>query len=133
MDIQRAVAAYLKLRDMIDETKDRHKQELKELTTKQAKVGEYLDRALTKVGVENVKTDMGTAFKATKDSVKVANKAEFSQFIVDRIKEDGIDALYLLTLSAAKNAIKDYMEEHEDELPPGIEYRTWHEIQVRRS
>ena len=132
-NIDKAIAAYVKLRDKIEAMEKQHKAAKKELVDKQLKLAALIEKVMDSIGTESVKSEHGTAFKAKKDSVKVANKADFSEFIVQEIERDGVDALYLLTLSAAKNAVKDYMAEHEDELPPGIKYETWQEVQVRRS
>jgi chromosome condensin MukBEF complex kleisin-like MukF subunit len=133
MDINKVVAGYIKLRDKIDELKKDHKAQLKELTDKQDKLAAFLEKRLTEIGVDNVKVDAGTVFRATKDSVTVANKAEFGQFILDQIEDHGLDALYMMTMAASKTAVKDYMADNEDEPPPGISYTTKQEIQIRRA
>lgn len=133
MDINKANAAYLKLRDIIDAKKKEHKAEIKVLEEKQDKILKWLHKELDATGQESARTVAGTAFKATKDSVRIGNKTEFTDFLMQEIEEKGADALYLLTLSANKNSMKEYMEEHEGELPPGINYEKWIEVQVRKS
>jgi hypothetical protein len=131
VDINKATAGYLKLRTIIAEKEKAHKAEIAELKEKQTKIQNWLQAKFEEIGFDNVKTDHGTAFKATKDSIRVSNKAEFMQFIVDQVKESGVDGLYLMSVTANKTATKEYMEDHEDMLPPGVKYDSWTEIQVR--
>ena len=131
--VDRAISAYVHLRDEIETIKKRHKEELKALNEKQEKLSGYLGKILEQSGVKSMKSDAGTVFQATKDSVRVADKALFSDFVVEQIQQDGVDALGILTLSANKNAIKAYMEDNKDSLPPGVTYERWHEIQIRRA
>lgn len=133
MDLKKAVKAYILLRSKVDERKKEHKAELKELTDKQAKIANLIQKQLDELGVDNIKTEDGTAFKAKKDSVTVKNKADFMEFVVNQVKESGADGLYMMSITANKNAVKEYMEEHEDELPPGVKYEAWTEVQVRKS
>lgn len=131
MDINKAVSAYLQIRRKIDLLEKDHKAKVKELKDAQDKLQKWLGKQFDTLGVDNVKTDLGTAFRASKDSVRVGNKAEFLEFIVKQVQENGVDGLYLMSATAAKNAVKDWMEEHDDELPPGIKYDSWTEVQVR--
>ena len=131
MDLDKAVESYIDLRDRIAALDRTHKAKVKGIKDVQLKLQAFIQKKLEEVGAENIKTEHGTAFKATKDSVRVTNKAEFMQFITQRVEEAGVDGLYMLTVSASKNAVKEYMEDHEDDLPPGIKYEQWQEIQVR--
>lgn len=131
-DVKRAVKVFLALRDKMDALKKAHKEELKELKEKQTQLGMYIQKAMDEQGVESMKTEGGTAYKTKKDSVTVQTKAEFMQFILDRIEEEGVDGLYYLTSAASKNAIKEWMDEHNDTPPPGIKYDQFYEVQVRR-
>ena len=131
-DVKKAVRVFLALRDRIDALKKAHKEEVKELKAKQEQLGKYLQTAMDELGVDSMKTEGGTAYKTKKDSVTVQTKAEFLCFILERIEEEGVDGLYYLTGAASKNAIKEWMDEHDGGLPPGIKYDQFYEVQVRR-
>lgn len=131
MDLNKAVASFIGLRDKIAALEKDHKAKLKQIKDIQAKLQTFIQGELDKVGADNVKTPSGTAFKAKKDSVRVVNKAEFMDFIKSQVDDNGVDGLYMLTISASKNAVKEFMDDHEDELPPGIKYEQWQEVQIR--
>jgi len=77
-------------------------------------------------GVTSFATPHGTAFKTTKDWIKVSNWDVVLDFIIDG------DLKHLLPQSVKKAAVKEYMEENEGKLPPGLEYGEQVEIGVRR-
>lgn len=131
MDINKAVSSYLRLRMKIAELEKAHKAEIAELKEVQKKLQHWLQGKFDEMGVDNVKTEHGTAFKATKDSIRVSNKSEFMQYVVSQVEERGVDGLYLMSVTANKTATKEYMEEHDDELPPGVKYDAWTEVQIR--
>jgi predicted GTPase len=132
-DIDKVLKAYIVLRDKLDTIKKRQKEELADLEEKQAKLLAFLQKKLEEFGSDSLKVNgVGTVFKAKKSSIKIADKKEFSAWLMQQIEAQGADALGILTLSANKTSVLDYMDEHEDALPPGISYTTWIEAQVRR-
>lgn len=132
MDVKRAIAGYLMLREKIDELEMAHKATVKELKEKQTKIANLVKKHFDETGEDSTKvTGVGTAFKAKKDSVRIDNKAEFTDFLMKQIEEHGVDGLYFATVSASKNAVKEYMADTDGELPPGVKYDAWVEVQFR--
>jgi len=77
-------------------------------------------------GIESLRTDAGTAFRATKDFISVENWNE----VLEYVKESGDLAIF--NKSVSKAVIKEYMGDHDGMTPPGLVYGTSTEIQVRR-
>jgi hypothetical protein len=132
-EIPKVINAYIVLRDKIAEETARSKAVLAELAKKQLVLEGYLDRQLTELGVQNIKTEYGTVFKYSKDTVSVQNRADFLDFVLAQIAEHGADGLGFMTVAANKEMVKQFMQENEDSLPPGIKYDQWKAVKVERA
>ena len=124
-DLDRAVEAYVRLRDELDGHRKTFKDQEKAYKEKLDQLADFIGRELTD-GVESIKTSHGTAFWATKDFVSVQDAEAFFNFILET------GDTQLLNKSANKTAAKEYMDEHNGIAPPGLEYSTSREIQIRR-
>lgn len=119
------VALYIQLRDRraqrkgaydIDDAGDKQKQE---------KIEALLLHRFQLSGIESVKTAMGTAYKSTRTSATVADWDMFFDFV-----KEG-EAWELIEHRASKEAVVQYKAAN-DELPPGINWRSEVVINVRR-
>ena len=66
-------------------------------------------------GVESIKTEFGTAYKSQVMAVKMADRDAFLDFVINTNSQQ------FLTSAVAKEAVKEYMEEHNSALPPGLD------------
>ena len=89
-------------------------------------IGERIHQLAEEQGVNSFATEYGTAFKKSKDWVKVSNWDAALDFILAN------DLQHMLTRSVKKDAAKEFMAENNNSLPPGLEYGKLVEIAVRR-
>ena len=74
---------------------------------------------------DNTKTESGTAYKSRILDVKVIGRQEFLDFCLSGNTD-------MLQVGATKDAVKEYIAEHE-RTPPGLETSTTIRINIRRS
>jgi len=124
--IDTLVAAYVNLRNDLNA----HRKIFKDYETASKR---QMDMVATKIlekanasGVDSFKTEQGTAFKATKDFVTVTDWEKAVKFIIKH------DLTQMFNKAVNKAAIKEYMAENENKLPPGVTYNQKVEIQVRK-
>jgi len=95
---------------------------------------------------ESIKTDAGTAYRSTLLNVSVSpeglpyaregqehpsvGREALLDFALDSWDDIGND---LLLISAQKDAVKKYMEDHEGKPPPGVKVGWYTRINIRRS
>lgn len=120
------VKAYVAIRDDLkkqqkafDEIKAGHKQ-------KMALLEDEMKKICDKVGVKSLPTAYGTASLVSKDFVKVTDWGRALEYIKSN------DLWHLLTKKVSKVEVKDFMESHDNVVPPGLEYGATQEISVRR-
>jgi len=124
MELDKAIEKYIEKRDELDAKRKEFKEFEKHFKGKLDELAMYIGSVMG--DVESVKTKHGTAFRATKDFASVQDSEKFFGYIL----ESG--DINLLNKAANKTGVKEYMEEHEGITPPGIEYGTKIEIQIRR-
>lgn len=126
MDIDKIVGAYIKMRDDLDAERKKFKELEKDRKAQMAKVEDHILKLCYDQGVESFATKHGTAFKKKKDFISVKNWDAALDFILTN------DLRHMLTKSVAKAAAKEFMEENNNQLPPGLEYGAVTEIGIRR-
>lgn len=126
MKIEELVEKYVALRDRKAGMKAKYDAEV-------AKVDDVMDRveaALLKhfdtVGVESVSTKSGTAYKSTRNSATVADWDSFLGFVKQQ------DAWNFLEHRCSKAAVEEFRAANDD-LPPGVNYRSEVVVNIRRS
>ena len=91
-----------------------------------------LKAEMQKLGIENVKTAVGTAYTTTTESVTVADQEVFFNYVKDN------EAWELMEKRASKSAVLAVMGERDesgsrpDAPPPGISFYAVKSINVRR-
>jgi len=127
IEVGRLIKAYVSCRDALNDRRrdfkvieDKYKSDMEVFANK-------LMELAKEMGVDSFKSEYGTAFKKVTDYVSVADWDLFSKFVIDN------DMTQMLPKNANKTAVKEYMTENNNQLPPGIEYGSKVEMQVRRS
>lgn len=126
MKLNEVVEKYILIRDRRSARKkefdaaDAHDKEL------QAKIESKLLQVFEQTGLDSCRTEFGTAYKSSRSSASVADKEVFMKFVRDS------QAWPLLEVRAAKTAIEQYKDEHQ-ELPPGVNWSEEVTINVRRA
>ena len=120
------VDVYVKLRDRRADRKSAYQLSDAEDDRNQDKIEAILLSRMAESGNESVRTKFGTASKSVKSTVSVADKEIFLNFVKTN------EEWSLLTVAAAKDAVKQFKEAHED-LPPGLNWREELSISIRRA
>jgi len=126
MDNEKAVAAYVKLRDLKAQMAAKFKAEIAKVDEALAKLDGKLLAQLQASQAESIRTEAGTFFKTTKTSATVADWDALLGYIVAN------DAYHMLDHRVNKTAVAEFREEKND-LPPGVNWREELTIGVRRS
>lgn len=126
----------MKLSELIEkyvELRDKKSQIKAEYDMKKGKIDESLDKiesALLKTfdtaGLDSIKTEFGTAYISTVNSASVADKDAFMAHV--KTNEDW----HLMEVRCSKLGIEQYKEVH-DELPPGVNWHSERNVNIRRS
>lgn len=119
------VEQYLKLRDKKAEIAKKHKEELAPYDEALRALENLFQQAMDAQGLENLKTEAGTAYKSTVGSVSVADWDAFFDYVRTN------DAWHLVEKRPAKTAVEEVLEET-GELPPGLDYSRTVKINVRK-
>lgn len=125
-NVDRLVEAFVKIRDHLKVLSDDFKEKKKTHDTQMDAIAARIFELANAQGVESFKTPHGTAFKKKKDWIKVTNWPLALDFLVDE------DLKHMLTKNVVKASAKEYMDENDGKLPPGLEYGSMIEIAVRR-
>jgi len=95
------------------------------LDEQMAKLGNWLALKAEADGCESFKTKHGTVFWSNVDYAQVANWDAFIQFVIDNTAWD------MLEKRVAKTGVRAHLQEKK-EVPPGINYGTKRELNVRK-
>lgn len=120
------VHMYIMLRDEIAKKKAAFDLDVADMKAKQTKIEGILLHRFQESGEESARTKFGTAFKTTK---KFASVADWDS-LLDYIKKE--DAWELLTRAVSKTVVEQFVAAN-DELPPGVNWRTEVTLGIRRS
>lgn len=116
------IAKYVEIRDQIKAIESEQIAPLKAMLDK---IETYFKAIAAVEGVDSWKTDGGTAYLVTTDSVRLADPAAYMEYIIEN------DAWDLLEKRASKTAVRSFLETHKV-LPPGAEITTRIEVNIRR-
>lgn len=125
MDMQEAVAGFIRLRDLKARAEAEHKEKLKPVVEAMDKLEAFMLKELNGMGGDSVKTAAGTAYKSKRVSVSVADWLAFKAFTDER----GLD--HMINHSANKTAVEEYLEET-GQLPPGLNRSVEIVVNVRK-
>ena len=121
------VAKYIELRDYTKAEQEAFDARMKPYTDGMFAIEGAIMLYLNEQNLENLKAEAGTAFKVRTFHAKVTDRDALFNFV----QESG--AFELLTAAVSKDAVKEYMEEHQDNPPPGVDVATTTKVNFRRS
>lgn len=125
MNIDEVIKAYVAMRDELDETVRRQKEEVAPLREKMRKLEMWMQNQLQTQGLQSFKGQSGTAFLKNVSSVTVEDWDATLPFIRDQGMWD------LLEKRVSKSVVEDYIEST-GEIPPGVNVKRETVVQVRR-
>ena len=123
--IDQAVGEYVRIRDHLRAASSAFNQLEKDLKNELEQISMWLRDKGDELGVDNFKTQYGTAFRNVKTSYLVSDWNEY----IDWIKNTG--NFQCLEHRAAKLAVKE-IHDATGEIPPGLNYSAEVEFSVRR-
>jgi phage host-nuclease inhibitor protein Gam len=127
MKLSEAVEIYIKLRDKKAQMKAEFDAKVAPITEKMDKLEAQLLDVFNKTGMDSVKTEFGTAYSTTRTTASIADREVFMEHV--KANEDW----GLLEVRVSKTAVEQYREQHDDELPPGVNIREERVVNVRRT
>lgn len=126
MKLSELVAVYIETRDAKASLKAEYDEKLAPLEDRLTKIEAKLLEVFHATGMESVKTEHGTAYMSTRSTVSVADRDAFMEFI-----KTG-DHWSMMEVRAAKAAVEQYKAAN-DELPPGVNWKSEIVVNIRRS
>lgn len=156
IQVEQLVAAFVKMRDAKAALDEGVKKEKKKLVDGMDMITSHLQKQLDNLGVKSIKTDAGTVFKTKKEYVGVEDFELFLDFLLQSVVKAAEEVrgfepsttpllvareleyikenanLQFLNKVINKSAVLQWMEDHENDLPPGAKYTTESVVQVRR-
>lgn len=125
-DINAVVEHYITLRDHKAKLDAEHKARVGEIDAQMKNAESFLLNHLNESGLDRIGVGAGTVFTQVKTMPSIKDKGAFSDFI----KQTG--QIELLQVRVSSTAVKEYMENNNQLLPPGVEVTTAREVTIRR-
>jgi hypothetical protein len=124
--VEKLVKIYLKMRGKHDELLQQFKQQEEALKDQMTKIkGALLDHC-KEHNVESVRTTEGLFFRTTKQSYWTNDWESMGKFIVEH------QAPELFEKRLHQGNVKQFLEEHPELLPPGLNVESQYSVTVRR-
>lgn len=123
--VDEVIAAYVKLRTKKDAIEAETKDRIKGIKEKLEQLEAWLKEKADEQGVTSFKTKHGTAFLTTTDYANVGDWDAVLEFIREN------EAFDMLEKRISKIAVRGYIEANK-EVPPGVNYGTKLEVNVRK-
>lgn len=126
MDLDKVVSTYIKIRDKKNElAAEFHKQE-EELNAKLDVIKNALLDHCQSTGVESIRTQSGTFYRSVKKKYWTSDWESMNRFILEH------EAVDLLEKRIHQGNMRQFLDENQDLLPPGLNVDSEYTITVRR-
>lgn len=126
MNLDDVVGKYIELRDRKAQMKKEFSVKVEKIDEAMAKIENAILATFDKMGgVQSIRTTHGTPYVNLRESVTVADRDNYFDFVREN------EAWDMLESRANKTAVLQYKEEH-GELPPGLNYRAERTINIKR-
>lgn len=124
--LEKMIDSFIKLRDKKEELIEKHKAELKQYNDAMVELEGYLRGHLKSQKLNSISCGAGTAFIQRTRSATVADTAIFREFVISNSNFD------LADFRPKKDAVEGYIEEHNGEGVPGVNFSTRDIVLVQR-
>ena len=128
MKLDELVANYIKLRDKKSQLKKQYDEKVAKVDAVMDKMEAIILKTFQDSGIDSARTDAGTAYISTRTSATVANREELFQWIQEDFEERSI----FLENRVSKVAVEQFKAANDD-LPPGVNFRSELVVGVRRA
>ena len=122
----RMVKAYVKMRDARHALKAEFERKDKELRDNQEQLEAFMLGSMNTTGVTSLRTPHGTAYRT---ETMVPAGSDWTAFYAWVRETNGFDFLFRRIKA---DAVKDYMDQHEGEVPPGVSVYSKYGVTIRR-
>lgn len=124
--VDKLVAVYIKIRDNIRETEERHKAEIAELKEQFDIVANNLLELCNEQNMDSIRTPAGTVTRRVSSRYWTSDWDSMYQFIKEQ------DAPYLLEQRIHNSNMRQFLEENPDLCPMGLQADRKYTVQVRK-
>ena len=128
MKLDELVANYIKLRDKKSLLKKQYDEKVAKVDAVMDKMEAIILKTFQDSGIDSARTDAGTAYISTRTSATVASREELFQWIQEDFEERSI----FLENRVSKVAVEQFKAANDD-LPPGVNFRSEVTVGVRRA
>lgn len=126
IDINQLVKAYRKIRDAIKEAEAEHEEKVSGMKADLDKVGAELLKFCNDKDLDSIRTPVGTISRRIQTRYWTTDWEEMHKFVLDN------EVPYVLEKRINNNALQQYLEDHPDAFPPGLQVDRKFVIQVRK-
>ena len=126
VSVEKLVKVYIKMRDKHTAMLHDFQEQEKDIKTKMAKVKAALLEHCKEHNVDSVRTGEGLFFRSVKQNYWTSDWESMGKFVVEN------NAPELLEKRLHQGNMKQFLEEHPDLLPPGINVDSEYSVTVRR-
>ena len=128
MKLDELVANYIKLRDKKSLLKKQYDERVAKVDAVMDKMEAIILKTFQDSGIDSARTDAGTAYISTRTSATVGSREEFLSWVLQDPDERSI----FLENRVSKVAVEQFKAANDD-LPPGINFRSEVTVGVRRA
>ena len=128
MKLDELVANYIKLRDRKSQLKKQYDEKVAKVDAVMDKMEAIILKTFQDSGIDSARTDAGTAYISTRTSATVGSREELFQWIQEDFEERSI----FLENRVSKVAVEQFKAANDD-LPPGVNFRSEVTVGVRRA
>jgi len=128
MKLDELVANYIKLRDKKSQLKKQYDEKVAKVDAVMDKMEAIILKTFQDSGIDSARTDAGTAYISTRTSATVGSREELFQWIQEDFEERSI----FLENRVSKVAVEQFKAANDD-LPPGVNFRSELVVGVRRA
>lgn len=126
ININQLVKAYRKIRDAIKEAEAEHEEKVSGMKADLDKVGAELLKFCNDKDLDSIRTPVGTISRRIQTRYWTTDWEEMHKFVLDN------EVPYILEKRINNNALQQYLEDHPDAFPPGLQVDRKFVIQVRK-
>lgn len=123
--IETRIDQYVKLRDLIKQKDDEHKEQMAPYRDLLDKLNSTLLDYLNKAGADSAATKVGTVYRTVKESASLEDADSFMRHVI------GTESWELLERKANLAAVREFVTEN-GALPPGVKMSSIQVVGVRR-
>lgn len=125
--LDKLVRTFMHLRDKRNEMRNEMEQELSVMESKMNAVKQAILEQMKALGMESVRTPFGTAYRTVRTTYSTSDWARFHEFVLEH-HEPG-----LLEKRIHQANMKEFLEQHPELLPPGLNANSEYTVTVRKA